>query len=133
MRYLKSINEFNSNVSKPCRMGYDNEETDCLVQTIKDICIELEDEGFSINVSKMVPKSDQIFVRIQWKEYKETPDSSNLKDIIERIRDLMKISEWFEKDTEDREHYPIDKYLSFTKEKEKEYVTFGDGVAHTNF
>jgi len=122
MKYLKSINEFNES-------EYSNKETDSLVQTIKDICIELEDEGFSINVSKMLPNSDKIFVRIKWKKYKKRPDSSNLKDVTSRVRDLMEISGWFEKDPEDNSYED----MTFTRDKEKEYVTFGDGVAHTNF
>ena len=45
----------------------------------------------------------------------------------------MKESGWFESDTENGDRFGVDEYLKFTKEKEKEYVTFGDGTAHTNF
>lgn len=132
MKYLKHINEWNS--SDPKLDKY--EETDYLVQTIKDICLELEDGGFDIGVSKMIPSSDTIFVRIEWNKYRSGQGNFFEKEIldscIERIKYLMKESGWFESYI-DKDKYIIGEYLKFTKEKEKEYVTFGDGTAHTNF
>lgn len=134
MKYLKHINEWSSSDSKLDK--YANEETDYLVQTIKDICLELEDEGFYISVSKMIPSSDTIFVRIEWNKYRSGQGNFFEKEILDssiiRIRNLMKESGWFESDI-DKDKFLIGEYLKFTKEKEKEYVTFGDGTAHTNF
>ena len=134
MKYLKHINEWSSSDSKLDK--YANEETDYLVQTIKDICLELEDEGFDISVSKMIPSSDTIFVRIEWNKYRSGQGNFFEKEILDsciiRIRNLMKESGWFESDI-DKDKFQIGEYLKFTKEKEKEYVTFGDGTAHTNF
>jgi hypothetical protein len=135
MKYLKHINEWNS--IDPKLDKYANEETDYLVQTIKDICLELEDEGFDIGVSKMIPQNDTISVRIQWRKYGSGKGNFFEKEVldscIERVRVLMEESGWFESDTENGDRFGIDEYLKFTKEKEKEYVTFGDGTAHTNF
>jgi hypothetical protein len=135
MKHLKHINEWIS--SDPKLDKYDNEETDYLVQTIKDICLELEDEGFDVGVSKMIPQNDTILVRIQWRKYGSGKGNFFEKEVldscIERVRGLMEESGWFESDTENGDRFSIDEYLKFTKEKEKEYVTFGDGTAHTNF
>jgi len=141
MKYLKHINEWSSSDSKLDK--YANEETDYLVQTIKDICLELEDEGFYISVSKMIPKSDTVFVRIEWDKYRSDQGNFFEKEILEkeilysciiRIRNLMKESGWFESDiNKDKYTSGTCWFVKFTKEKEKEYVTFGDGTAHTNF
>ena len=127
MRYLKTYKLFESS-----RLDkYANEETDNLKETIKDILIELEDEGFKVQVSKMLPNNDQIMVRI-FKNYVNDIKHEILYSTIDRVKDLMKEAGWYEVE-EEPEHYAVDISLRYYKEKPKEYVTYGDGVAHTNF
>ena len=130
MKYLKYINE-------NWQVKYANEETDNLVLSIQDICLELEDEGYHVQVNKMLPNSDKIMIYVKWKIYNKRPDVILLNQVMSRIKDMMKGAGWFlgteEDDLDQTSFSPIDKHITFTKEKEKEYVTFGDGTAHTNF
>lgn len=124
MKHLKYINE-------NWQEEYANEETDNLVQSIQDICLELEDEGYHVQVNKMLPNSDRILVYFKYKTTSLKKENVRLlSEIISRIKDMMKDAGWYLGDTVSRFNQSA---LTFTKEKEKEYVTFGDGTAHTNF
>ncbi len=80
-----------------------------VINTIKDICIELEDEGFSINIAPISTKNDYVIV---------------IKKISDHV--LLTIDEFFYSDVEEVVNR-LDEYIS--KENIKSIDVIISGVA----
>jgi len=89
MKYLKSINEFNSNVSKPCRMGYDNEETDIFLS------FYINTDGCSIRIDTESPIKNDIIIFLwdyilEYHENKRAESKVYYESGIEKISSNLK-------------------------------------------